>query len=202
MTFRSGIGIDRAGIVQRRTQSAGVGNASRRPIPIPSQRHRSEQQRDAVGGQYRRDPALWRGGYQLASRADLWSSVVPATPSRSTAPSSPSWRRAPPATSSTSPTISRRCSARSTRSRERQSRRRFTAGSITLHSGVNADLSVTSSNTAAFAALGFTGTVTAHARRRRRRRHRPGDRQRQLDVPRQSQWRAVRSRPTTCRARR
>ena len=34
-------------------------------------------------------------------------------------------------------------------------------GSITLHSGVNADLSVSSSNTAAFAALGFTRTVTA-----------------------------------------
>ena len=31
------------------------------------------------------------------------------------------------------------------------------AGSITLHSGISADLSVTSSNTAAFAALGFTG---------------------------------------------
>jgi flagellar hook protein FlgE len=37
----------------------------------------------------------------------------------------------------------------------------ISAGSITLHSGTNADLSVSSSNTAAFAALGFTGTVTA-----------------------------------------
>ncbi|HMM88699.1 flagellar hook protein FlgE [Bradyrhizobium sp.] len=34
-------------------------------------------------------------------------------------------------------------------------------GSITLHSGILSDLSVSSSNTAAFAALGFTGTVTA-----------------------------------------
>lgn len=34
-------------------------------------------------------------------------------------------------------------------------------GSITLHSGTAADLSVTSSNSAAFAALGFTGTATA-----------------------------------------
>ena len=34
-------------------------------------------------------------------------------------------------------------------------------GSITLHSGTLADLSVSSSNAAAFAALGFTGTVTA-----------------------------------------
>jgi flagellar hook protein FlgE len=37
----------------------------------------------------------------------------------------------------------------------------ISAGSITLHSGTNANLSVSSSNTAAFAALGFTGTVTA-----------------------------------------
>jgi flagellar hook protein FlgE len=37
----------------------------------------------------------------------------------------------------------------------------ISGGSITLHSGTNADLSVSSSNTAAFAALGFTGTVTA-----------------------------------------
>ena len=34
-------------------------------------------------------------------------------------------------------------------------------GSITLHSGVVSDLSITSSNVAAFAALGFTGTATA-----------------------------------------
>jgi flagellar hook protein FlgE len=34
-------------------------------------------------------------------------------------------------------------------------------GSITLHSGTSADLSIQSSNSAAFAALGFTGTVTA-----------------------------------------
>ena len=37
----------------------------------------------------------------------------------------------------------------------------ISGGSITLHSGTAADLSVTSSNSAAFAALGFTGTVTA-----------------------------------------
>ena len=37
----------------------------------------------------------------------------------------------------------------------------ITAGSITLHSGMADNLSVTSSNTAAFSALGFTGTVTA-----------------------------------------
>ena len=37
----------------------------------------------------------------------------------------------------------------------------ISAGSITLHSGTNADLSVTSSNSTAFAALGFTGAATA-----------------------------------------
>ena len=37
----------------------------------------------------------------------------------------------------------------------------ISGGSITLHSGVVSDLSLSSSNTAAFAALGFTGTVTA-----------------------------------------
>jgi flagellar hook protein FlgE len=37
----------------------------------------------------------------------------------------------------------------------------ISAGSITLHSGTAADLSITSNNTAAWAALGFTGTVTA-----------------------------------------
>jgi flagellar hook protein FlgE len=37
----------------------------------------------------------------------------------------------------------------------------ISGGSITLHSGVVSDLSVSSSNIAAFAALGFTGTVTA-----------------------------------------
>ena len=37
----------------------------------------------------------------------------------------------------------------------------ITGGSITLHSGTAADLSVTSSNTTAFAALGFTGTAAA-----------------------------------------
>jgi flagellar hook protein FlgE len=37
----------------------------------------------------------------------------------------------------------------------------ISGGSITLHSGTAFDLSVTSSNSAAFAALGFTGTVTA-----------------------------------------
>lgn len=37
----------------------------------------------------------------------------------------------------------------------------ITAGSITLHSGTTADLSVTSSNSTAFAALGFTGTASA-----------------------------------------
>src|SRR5207245_5680756 len=34
-------------------------------------------------------------------------------------------------------------------------------GAITLHSGTASDLTVTSSNSTAFAALGFTGTVTA-----------------------------------------
>ena len=37
----------------------------------------------------------------------------------------------------------------------------ITGGSITLHSGTAADLSITSNNVAAFAALGFTGTATA-----------------------------------------
>lgn len=37
----------------------------------------------------------------------------------------------------------------------------ISGGAITLHSGTTADLSVTSSNSSAFAALGFTGTATA-----------------------------------------
>jgi len=37
----------------------------------------------------------------------------------------------------------------------------ISAGSITLHSGTGFDLSITSNNSAAWAALGFTGTVTA-----------------------------------------
>jgi len=37
----------------------------------------------------------------------------------------------------------------------------ITAGSITLHSGVASDLTISSSNTAAWAALGFNGTMTA-----------------------------------------
>jgi flagellar hook protein FlgE len=37
----------------------------------------------------------------------------------------------------------------------------ISGGSITLHSGTTADLSVTSSNSTAFAALGFTGAATA-----------------------------------------
>ncbi|MBI5320966.1 flagellar hook-basal body complex protein [Bradyrhizobium sp.] len=37
----------------------------------------------------------------------------------------------------------------------------ITGGSITLHSGTTSDLTVTTSNTTAFAALGFTGTATA-----------------------------------------
>lgn len=37
----------------------------------------------------------------------------------------------------------------------------ISGGSITLHSGTSANLSVTSSNVAAFAALGFTGTMAA-----------------------------------------
>jgi flagellar hook protein FlgE len=37
----------------------------------------------------------------------------------------------------------------------------ITAGAITLHSGIAGDLSVSSSNTTAFAALGFAGTATA-----------------------------------------
>ncbi|MDO9294859.1 flagellar hook-basal body complex protein [Bradyrhizobium sp.] len=37
----------------------------------------------------------------------------------------------------------------------------ISGGAITLHSGTLADLSVTSSNSSAFAALGFTGTATA-----------------------------------------
>src|SRR6201991_4679251 len=37
----------------------------------------------------------------------------------------------------------------------------ITSGSITLHSGTNADLMVTSSNSTAFAALGFTGSAQA-----------------------------------------
>jgi flagellar hook protein FlgE len=37
----------------------------------------------------------------------------------------------------------------------------ISSGSITLHSGTGADLSISSNNSAAWAALGFTGTVTA-----------------------------------------
>ena len=37
----------------------------------------------------------------------------------------------------------------------------ITAGAITLHTGILSDLTVTSSNAAAFSALGFTGTVSA-----------------------------------------
>ncbi|MBR0696233.1 flagellar hook-basal body complex protein [Bradyrhizobium lablabi] len=37
----------------------------------------------------------------------------------------------------------------------------ITGGSITLHSGTTSDLSITSSNSTAFAALGFTGSVSA-----------------------------------------
>ncbi len=37
----------------------------------------------------------------------------------------------------------------------------ISGGAITLHSGTTSDLSVTSNNTTAFAALGFTGTATA-----------------------------------------
>ncbi|MDO9564870.1 MAG: flagellar hook-basal body complex protein [Bradyrhizobium sp.] len=37
----------------------------------------------------------------------------------------------------------------------------ISGGAITLHSGTTSDLSVTSSNSSAFAALGFTGTATA-----------------------------------------
>jgi len=37
----------------------------------------------------------------------------------------------------------------------------ISSGAITLHSGTASDLSVTSSNSSAFAALGFTGTATA-----------------------------------------
>ena len=65
-------------------------------------------------------------------------------------------------TSSTSPTTSEPCWARSTRSRERHrepvhDRRRLDHAAF-RHA---ANLSVTSSNSTAFAALGFTGTVTA-----------------------------------------
>ena len=85
-----------------------------------------------------------------------------ATPSRSTPRPSPSWRQAPPATTrSTSTTISKPCWARSTRSRERalssgyQRRLDHAAFRRTLQS-LDPEL-----NTAALAALGFNGTVTA-----------------------------------------
>ena len=65
-------------------------------------------------------------------------------------------------TSSMSPTTSRTLLAQDRRAHGNgSSRPRSPRGSITLHSGATANLSVSSSNTAAFAALGFTGTVTA-----------------------------------------
>ena len=105
-----------------------------------------------------RDPAHRR--WPAPTRSPPISSR--ATPSRSTAKPSPSWRQAPPATTrSTSATTSEPCWARSTRSRERQPRPRSPPARSRCIPASTSDLSVTSSNTAAFAALGFTGTVTA-----------------------------------------
>ncbi len=64
-------------------------------------------------------------------------------------------------TSSTSPTAFDACWRRSTRSPATAIPSSISGGSITLHSGTASDLSVTSSNSTAFAALGFTGTATA-----------------------------------------
>ena len=113
---------------------------------------------DAVGCEHARDPALRRGRHQL----DLRRLSSRATPSRSTAKPSPSWRQAPSATTrSTSETASKPCLGKIDALQATGTPSTISGGSITLHSGTASDLSVSSNNTAAFAALGFTGTVTA-----------------------------------------
>ena len=63
---------------------------------------------------------------------------------------------------STSPTASRRLLTKiDADHRHGHSPPSISGGAITLHSGTTSDLSVTSSNSSAFAALGFTGTATA-----------------------------------------
>ena len=75
---------------------------------------------------------------------------------------SPSWRQAPSAaTSSTSPTTSEPCWPRSTRSRERRSRPRSPAARSRCIPARPPISRSQVTNTAAFAALGFTGTATA-----------------------------------------
>ena len=123
-----------------------------------TKRHHAEQQSDAVGGQHRRDPALRPCG-RHATRSPPTSSR--ATPSRSMAQSSPSWRRAPPATTAQCHRQYRDLAGQDRRAHGNGNPVQISGGSITLHSGTAANLSVSSNNTAAFAALGFTGTVTA-----------------------------------------
>ena len=87
--------------------------------------------------------------------------MLRATPSRSTVPSSPSWQQARSGnqlnvTDDIDDLLAKIDSITTTGVAST-----ISGGSITLHSGTASDLSVTSSNTAAFAALGFTGTVTA-----------------------------------------
>ena len=108
-----------------------------------------------------RDPAHRRGSPISNSISANFRRA--ATPSRSTAQSSPSWHQAPPVTtSSTSPTTSRTLLAqdRLDHGNGNPVHDRRAARSRCIPASTS-NLSVTSSNTAAFAALGFTGTVTA-----------------------------------------
>ena len=123
-----------------------------------TQRHHSEQQGDAVGGEHGSRPCstvrpaqldlrqLHRGRHHHGQRPKP----------------SPSWRRAPPApTRSTSETASEPCWARSTRSRERQSRPGSAAARSRCIPARSQICRSQATNTTAFAALGFTGTATA-----------------------------------------
>ena len=102
----------------------------------------------------------------LAQRQRIRSprALRPATPSPSTARRSPSSRRALPAISSTLPTACRPCLPRSTSitgsEESLDGRQQWRHRGCMAADG--ADLSVTSSNTAAFAALGFGASVSAN----------------------------------------
>ena len=111
-----------------------------------------------AGADHRRHAAVGRCGNGFAGR----ELSRPATPSRSTARRSPSSHPARPATSSTSPTACRRCWQRSIRSPAPVRPSTVTGGAIALHGGDGASLTVSSSNTAAFAALGFSATASAN----------------------------------------
>ena len=85
----------------------------------------------------------------------------PAIPSPSTARRSPLWPPARPVISSTSPTAFRHCWRRSISITGTTTPSTVTGGAITLHGGDGENLTVTSSNTAAFTALGLSATATA-----------------------------------------